>query len=163
MCDSAAGFSTDHPLSPTWNAIWESRHGSPASSSFRAEVYAPIVPFADTPTISERGERKKQISLYPLGVENHTQTCFMYPTRLPRRRHQIQPDMFAMPCQKYDLWSCALLIRWLAIIMSGQVATACNECNVLSIYWPLTEESCARHVKVFSVNSLNKLAGLDKG
>ena len=48
-------------------------------------------------------KEKKQISLNPLGVENHTQTCFMFPTRLPRRRHQIQPDMFAMPCQKYDL------------------------------------------------------------
>ena len=43
------------------------------------------------------------------------------------------------------------------------LAIACYESNVLSIYWPLTEESCARHVKVFSVNSFNKLAGLDKG
>ena len=104
MCDSAAGFSTDHPLSPTWKlGMPFEKAGSPASSSFRAEVYAQIVPFADTPTISERGKRIKQISLNPIGVENHTKTCFMFPTRMPRRCHQIQPDMFAMPCQKYDL------------------------------------------------------------
>ena len=92
------GFPRIIPYSPLGMPF--EKAGSPASSSFRAEVYAPIVPFANTPTISEGGERKKQISLYPLGVENHTQTCFMYPTRLPRRRHQIQPDMFAMPCPK---------------------------------------------------------------